>query len=89
MPRKDKKEIKYQSYSNLHVERQVLLSFLNDTSGTNVKENEDNNKAKSPRAEKSVFSMMSKEMKKEYFEWVYQKEQAKMEKQKQLLDKNK
>eukprot|EP01083_Nonionella_stella_P281159 956662_1 len=72
-----------QSYSNLHVERQALLTFLSDIDTTKENDNKNNNKNDNNKQEDvNVFSMMSKEMKKEYFEWVYQKEQAKLEKKK-------
>eukprot|EP01083_Nonionella_stella_P107565 311694_1 len=39
--------------------------------------------------EKDVFGMMSKELKREYFEWVYQREQGKLNKQKELIQSDK
>ena len=73
-----------QSYTNLHVEKQALLSFLTETN----KENDENGNRSSPKADANgnvdFFSIMSKEMKKEYFEFVYQKEQEKLRKQEAL-----
>jgi len=79
-----------QSYSNLHVEKQALLTFLTDTKENDGnKGNGDNKTNKNGNGDVDVFSMMSKEMKKEYFEWVYQREQEKIKKQQELIHSNK
>ena len=69
-----------QSYTNLHVEKQALLTFLTETTKD---ENNNNNNNQSV----DFFNIMSKEMKKEYFEFVYQKEQEKLKKQQEALKK--
>jgi len=70
-----------QSYTNLHVEKQALLTFLTETTKDDTNKNNNNNN------NVDFFNIMSKEMKKEYFEFVYQKEQEKLKKQQEALKK--
>lgn len=90
-----------QSFTNLHVEKQALLSFLNETTKDNDNNNNNVNGSNTTKTESSpksssktnengnvdFFSIMSKEMKKEYFEFVYQKEQEKLKQQQDAIKK--